>query len=107
MSCPLFLKVRWYWSDSLVKLLSSSSALFFPMLYGSPVFALELDQYADIRPECEKTKECAPAKHHYDECVARVTAAQEAEGTTEDCVEECEYSPLPGLPTVRTDGNSD
>ena len=42
--------------------------------------------------ECAKTKECAPAKHHYDECVERVTAAEEsdAKGPSEDCVEECE-----------------
>lgn len=47
-------------------------------------------------PECKQSKECAPAKHHYDECAERVTAAQEAgaAGATEDCVEECEFFPL-------------
>ena len=43
--------------------------------------------------ECSKTPECAPHKHHFDECVARVTAAEEEEdeskkGKKEDCVEE-------------------
>ena len=45
--------------------------------------------------ECRNSKECAPAKHHYDECVARVTGGGAAEG--EDCVEECTFikSPFP------------
>ncbi|KAK4665946.1 Cytochrome b-c1 complex subunit 6, mitochondrial [Podospora pseudopauciseta] len=39
--------------------------------------------------ECRNSKECAPAKHHFDECVERVTAAQSEEGgAKEDCVEE-------------------
>lgn len=48
------------------------------------------------KPECKNSKECAPAKHHYDECAARVTAAEEAgaEGPKEDCVEECEFALL-------------
>ncbi|KAK8919606.1 hypothetical protein VCV18_008432 [Metarhizium anisopliae] len=34
---------------------------------------------------------CAPAKHHFDECVERVQQ-QESEGEAkEDCVEECTY----------------
>ncbi|KAK3343042.1 ubiquinol-cytochrome C reductase hinge protein-domain-containing protein [Neurospora tetraspora] len=36
--------------------------------------------------ECRNSKECAPAKHHYDECAARVTGA--GSDTKEDCVEE-------------------
>ncbi|KAK3401618.1 ubiquinol-cytochrome C reductase hinge protein-domain-containing protein [Sordaria brevicollis] len=36
--------------------------------------------------ECRNSKECAPAKHHYDECVARVTGA--GADNKEDCVEE-------------------
>lgn len=47
--------------------------------------------------ECANTKECAPAKHHYDECVERVTAAEadeDAKGPKEDCVEECKNSPV-------------
>lgn len=43
--------------------------------------------------DCAKTAACRPAKHHYDECVERVTAAAEAQpdhkGPKEDCVEEC------------------
>ncbi|KAA8910239.1 ubiquinol-cytochrome c reductase subunit 6 [Sphaerosporella brunnea] len=55
----------------------------------------EVEEPEDPMPalleECEKTKECAPAKHHYDECVERVTAAAEdpnSKGPKEDCVEE-------------------
>lgn len=40
--------------------------------------------------ECMKTQQCAPAKHHYDECAERVTHQQETNGKAEeDCVEEC------------------
>lgn len=43
--------------------------------------------------DCEESKACAPAKHHYDECVERVTAAADSEeGAKEDCVEECKLS---------------
>ena len=39
-----------------------------------------------------KTRECAPLKHHYDECAERVTKQQEETGKAEeDCVEECKY----------------
>lgn len=39
-----------------------------------------------------KTRECAPLKHHYDECAERVTKQQEENGKAEeDCVEECKY----------------
>jgi ubiquinol-cytochrome c reductase subunit 6 len=39
--------------------------------------------------ECKNAPQCAPAKHHYDDCAARVQK-QESEGeVTEDCVEEC------------------
>ncbi len=40
--------------------------------------------------ECRESKQCAPAKHHFDECVERVTNASEEHGAKEDCVEECE-----------------
>jgi hypothetical protein len=42
--------------------------------------------------ECRNSKQCAPAKHHYDECVERVTSAEgtDDEGK-EDCVEECKF----------------
>jgi ubiquinol-cytochrome c reductase subunit 6 len=47
-----------------------------------------MDQ-ADLFIECKNSKECAPAKHHYDECAERVTSAQEAgKDAGEDCVEE-------------------
>jgi hypothetical protein len=40
--------------------------------------------------ECAESKECHPAKHHYDECVERVTGQIENDGkASEDCVEEC------------------
>ncbi|KAH0611971.1 uncharacterized protein H6S33_010023 [Morchella sextelata] len=44
-----------------------------------------------ITEECANSKECRPYKHHYDECVERVTAAaseENANGPKEDCVEE-------------------
>jgi len=43
--------------------------------------------------ECKNSKQCAPAKHHFDECVERVTNASEEDGANEDCVEECEFVP--------------
>lgn len=42
--------------------------------------------------ECANSSQCAPYKHHFDECVERVTQQQEDEdykGPKEDCVEEC------------------
>ena len=57
-----------------------------------------------LATECEKTSECKPAKHHYDECVDRVTAAADSEkGTKEDCIEECKSSPATGdiAPSIR------
>ena len=40
--------------------------------------------------ECKESAACAPAKHHFDECVERVTAAIDENGKAdEDCVEEC------------------
>lgn len=39
--------------------------------------------------ECKESKQCAPAKHHYDECVERVTSQESDGGAKEDCVEEC------------------
>jgi ubiquinol-cytochrome c reductase subunit 6 len=45
--------------------------------------------------ECKESKACAPVKHHFDECVERVTGADEGKPVdkkhpNEDCVEECE-----------------
>ncbi|PWW77293.1 Non-heme 11 kDa protein of cytochrome bc1 complex, partial [Tuber magnatum] len=49
-----------------------------------------VDALPAITEECSESNECKPAKHHYDECVERVTAAAESEakGPAEDCVEE-------------------
>lgn len=52
-------------------------------------------EFADDSIECANSKECRPYKHHYDECVERVTAAaseENATGPKEDCVEECTVS---------------
>ncbi|CAI7574297.1 unnamed protein product [Penicillium glandicola] len=55
----------------------------------------EEDEPVDIKPkleeECAHSAVCAPYKHHYDECVERVTRQEEDEdykGPKEDCVEE-------------------
>ena len=46
--------------------------------------------------ECMKSQQCAPLKHHYDECAERVTQQQEENGKAdEDCVEECMLKPTP------------
>lgn len=43
-----------------------------------------------------KSQQCAPLKHHYDECAERVTQQQEETGKAdEDCVEECMSNPFP------------
>ncbi|KAF0315603.1 hypothetical protein GQ607_017145 [Colletotrichum asianum] len=48
-----------------------------------------VDPKDTIEEACKESKACAPAKHHYDECVERVTAAADSEdGAQEDCVEE-------------------
>ena len=42
--------------------------------------------------ECLKTAQCAPLKHHYDECAERVQQQIDDNGAAEEnCVEECEY----------------
>jgi hypothetical protein len=48
-------------------------------------------------PECAESKECHAPKHHYDECVERVTGQIENDGkASEDCVEECTpFDPSP------------
>ncbi|GAW21946.1 hypothetical protein ANO14919_114730 [Xylariales sp. No.14919] len=49
----------------------------------------ELEDPKDkFEEECKNSKQCAPAKHHFDECVERVTNASDDEGENEDCVEE-------------------
>ncbi|RLV86114.1 Cytochrome b-c1 complex subunit 6 [Meyerozyma sp. JA9] len=52
-----------------------------------------VDPLDTLREECTKSKHCQPYVHHYEECVERVTKAQEQEGYEhqaykEDCVEE-------------------
>ncbi|KAI1758347.1 ubiquinol-cytochrome C reductase hinge protein-domain-containing protein [Xylaria castorea] len=47
------------------------------------------DPKEKFEEECKNSKQCAPAKHHFDECVERVTnASDDNEGEQEDCVEE-------------------
>ena len=50
--------------------------------------------FTDQIIECRESKECHPAKHHFDECVERVTNAEDSDdkkAPKEDCVEECEF----------------
>jgi ubiquinol-cytochrome c reductase subunit 6 len=52
---------------------------------------------AMVCTECARSAQCAPYKHHYEECVERVTAMHEDpdyKGPKEDCVEECMLRPL-------------
>lgn len=43
--------------------------------------------------ECAESKACSPVKHHYDECVERVTKQIDDNGKAdEDCVEECKHT---------------
>lgn len=46
------------------------------------------DPKEELEEECMQSKQCAPAKHHYDECVERVTSQEADGGAKEDCVEE-------------------
>ncbi|KAF3481397.1 ubiquinol-cytochrome c reductase complex 17 kd protein [Arthroderma uncinatum] len=55
----------------------------------------EEEEPEDIMPklveDCANSKPCAPAKHHFDDCVERVTRNSEDadfKGPHEDCVEE-------------------
>ncbi|OBT63687.1 hypothetical protein VE03_06177 [Pseudogymnoascus sp. 23342-1-I1] len=47
-----------------------------------------VDPKETLEAECREAKECAAPKHHFDECVERVTAAESNGGAKEDCVEE-------------------
>ncbi|KAI1337053.1 ubiquinol-cytochrome C reductase hinge protein-domain-containing protein [Xylariaceae sp. FL0016] len=47
-----------------------------------------VDPKEKLEEECTNSKQCAPAKHHYDECVERVTNASGDDEGKEDCVEE-------------------
>ncbi|KAG6012943.1 hypothetical protein E4U43_007561 [Claviceps pusilla] len=47
-----------------------------------------VDPKETLEEECKNSAQCAPSKHHFDECVERVHQ-QESEGEAkEDCVEE-------------------
>ncbi|EQL03112.1 hypothetical protein G6O67_008233 [Ophiocordyceps sinensis] len=47
-----------------------------------------VDPKETLEEECKKSRQCAPAKHHFDDCVERVRQ-QESDGEAkEDCVEE-------------------
>lgn len=49
------------------------------------------DPKPKLEEECAKSAQCAPAKHHYEECAERVTRQHENpnhKGPKEDCVEE-------------------
>ncbi|KAF7558544.1 hypothetical protein G7046_g5606 [Stylonectria norvegica] len=41
-----------------------------------------------VTTNCKNSAQCAPAKHHFDECVARVEQQESEGGAKEDCVEE-------------------
>lgn len=58
-----------------------------PLQSFSPSHVLTTDS-----AECRESKQCAPAKHHFDDCVERVTNA-EGDQSGEDCVEECKFRP--------------
>lgn len=58
--------------------------------------------------ECANSKQCAPYKHHYDECVERVTRNSEDpdfKGPHEDCVEECKCYFLSYFPYGSSSGS--
>jgi hypothetical protein len=51
--------------------------------------------------ECAESKECHAPKHHYDECVERVTGQIENDGkASEDCVEECRLSCIHSIRSI-------
>ncbi|KAF2812480.1 Non-heme 11 kDa protein of cytochrome bc1 complex [Mytilinidion resinicola] len=48
-----------------------------------------VDPKEKLEEECTESKQCSAPKHHYDECVERVTGQIENDGKAkEDCVEE-------------------
>ncbi|KKA21721.1 Ubiquinol-cytochrome c reductase complex 17 kd protein [Rasamsonia emersonii CBS 393.64] len=54
-----------------------------------------VDPKPKLEQECANSAQCAPVKHHFDECVERVTRQQEDpdyKGPKEDCVEECKLA---------------
>ncbi|KAJ7470862.1 hypothetical protein FB451DRAFT_1231804 [Mycena latifolia] len=51
------------------------------------------DEHPAIRPACEEREDCAPLKHHFEKCQAKVQAGEGFKG--EDCVEEMCPAPRP------------
>ncbi|KAH8668131.1 ubiquinol-cytochrome C reductase hinge protein-domain-containing protein [Tricladium varicosporioides] len=50
-----------------------------------------VDPKEKFEEECKESKQCSPAKHHFDDCVERVTGASDSDDKKaphEDCVEE-------------------
>ncbi|EEU40469.1 uncharacterized protein NECHADRAFT_99351 [Fusarium vanettenii 77-13-4] len=47
-----------------------------------------VDPKDTLEEECRNSPQCAPAKHHFDECVERVQQQESEGGAKEDCVEE-------------------
>ncbi|KAL8392430.1 hypothetical protein RB595_002574 [Gaeumannomyces hyphopodioides] len=48
-----------------------------------------VDPKERLEEECKNSKQCSPAKHHYDECIERVTNSSSSDSEEkEDCVEE-------------------
>lgn len=86
------LRMRWFRLSSPVRVAEHAQLWLQQSLQGSRV-AWSTETWADQNlqtTECKESKQCAPAKHHYDECVERVTSQEEKEGgAKEDCVEEC------------------
>lgn len=61
-------------------------------IWATPLFELHRRLTPILLIDCAHSAQCAPYKHHYDECVERVTRQEEDEdfkGPKEDCVEEC------------------
>jgi hypothetical protein len=86
-------------SCTLCYVIFTSAATFWATTMSSILAALiMLQQLTHSATECKESKQCAPAKHHFDECVERVHNAQEASDgkkhAHEDCVEECKSGVL-------------
>ncbi|CAM1506399.1 Fc.00g060400.m01.CDS01 [Cosmosporella sp. VM-42] len=47
-----------------------------------------VDPKEQLEEDCKNSAQCAPAKHHFEECVERVNQQESEGGAKEDCVEE-------------------
>lgn len=66
-----------------------------PKLEDGKINGSNVDAETDELAECARSAQCGPYKHHFDDCVKRVTAKEEAgenKGQKEDCVEECKFN---------------